>query len=241
MISKALSAAAIAVLSTAGVFAADLPMRAPVKAPIAPPVFSWTGCFAGVHAGGDFSVDKIRSSNDFSSGGFIGGGQIGCDYQFASAWVVGVEGRAAWSSLKSSTPGRGMAFATGLVFPTNFTVRNDFLASATARLGYGFAGSWLVYARGGAAWTQEKADIAFTSPGLGIAVDPAATMTRTGWTTGVGLDWAFAPHWSTNVEYNYYDFGAHDFTLTDPVNRVTFTGNLKDRIHAVTVGVNYRF
>ena len=211
-------------------------MKAPVKAP-AVNEFTWTGCFAGVHAGGAFSHDKIRSSGDFSSAGFIGGGQIGCDYQFASAWVVGAEGRAAWSSLSSKTPGTGIN-AAGVTFPTQFTVSNDFLASATARAGYSFVGGWLVYARGGVAWTHEKADVRFTDPVLGVAVDPRATTTQTGWTAGAGLDWAFAPHWSTNFEYDYYDFGANNFTLINPV---TFTGNLKDRIHTVTVGLNYHF
>ena len=218
--------------------AADLPVKAPTAAPVQ---FSWTGCFAGVHAGGAFSYDKIRSSGDFSSAGFIGGGQIGCDYQFASSWVVGVEGRAAWSSLNSKTPGSGLDLATGLRFPTNFTVSNDFLASATARLGYSFIADWLVYARGGVAWTREKADIVLAPPSLGFAVDPRGTTTQTGWTAGTGVDWAFAPHWSTNFEYDYYDFGGNDFRLTDAVNRVTFAGNLKDRIHTVTVGLNYHF
>jgi outer membrane immunogenic protein len=234
---KALSAAAIVVLTAAGAFAADMP----VKAPVAPNAFTWTGCFAGVRAGAAISDDKIRSSSDFSSTGFIGGGQIGCDYQFASAWVVGIEGRAAWSSLVSRTPGRGRDLPADIIFPTQFTVANDFLASATARLGYAFAGSWLFYVRGGAAWTREKSDIAFTSPRLGLAVDPSGTATRTGWTAGTGLDWAFAPHWSTSLEYDYYDFGANDFFLTDPVSRVSFLGNLRDRIHTVTVGLNYHF
>jgi outer membrane immunogenic protein len=127
-----------------------------------------------------------------------------------------------------------------LTFPTQFTVANDFLASATARVGYGFARGWLVYARGGAAWTREKADIVVTPPSLGFAIDPGATTTRVGWTAGAGLDWAFAPHWSTNFEYDYYDFGSNDFTLTDAVNR-TFSGTLTDRIHTVTVGLNYHF
>ena len=54
-------------------------------------VRSWTACFVGVHTGAAFSLDKIRSSSDFSSVGVIGGGQIGCDYQFASGLVVGSE------------------------------------------------------------------------------------------------------------------------------------------------------
>jgi outer membrane immunogenic protein len=221
--------------------AADLLVRAPAAIPAAPVQFTWTGCFAGLHAGGAFSYDKIRSSGDFSSAGFTGGGQIGCDYQFASAWVVGVEGRAAWSSLTSRTPGSGVQLATGLTFPTQFTVSNDLLASATARVGYSFVSGWLVYARGGVAWTREKADIFYTPPGFGFAVDPSATTTQTGWTAGTGLDWAFAPHWSMNFEYDYYDFGGNDLILTDTVNRASFTANLKDRIHTVTVGLNYHF
>ena len=210
-----------------------------VKAPVAPQPFSWTGCFVGVHAGGDFSFDKIRSSGDFSSTGFIGGGQIGCDYQFASNWVVGAEGRAAWSSLTSKTAGLGNF--GGVIIPTRFTVSNDFLASATARIGYSFAGNWLAYSRGGVAWTREKIDNVVTPPLLGFPVDPKATVTGTGWTAGVGLEWAFAPRWSTNFAYDYYDFGANDFFLTNSAPLVTFRGNLKDRLHTVTVGVNYRF
>jgi outer membrane immunogenic protein len=178
-------------------------------------------------------------NGDFSSTGFIGGAQIGCDYQFAPAWVVGGEGRAAWSSLSSTTPGRGIYPTLGITFPTHFTVSNDFLASATARLGYAGFGGWLVYVRGGAAWTQEKSNVAYTSPLSGLAFNPSATATQTGWTAGAGVDWAFAPHWSTNFEYNYYDFGTNNFTLTG--TGATFTGILKDRIHTVTVGLNYHF
>ena len=61
-------------------FAADLAARPYTKAPPAPAaVYNWTGCFVGVHAGAALSEDKIRSSGDFSSTGFIGGGQIGCE------------------------------------------------------------------------------------------------------------------------------------------------------------------
>jgi len=183
----------------------------------------------------------LGNSIGFSSTGFVGGGQIGCDYQFAAGWVAGVEGRAAWSSLKNTHSGTVRNLVTGVTLPSQFTLGNDFLASATARLGYNVADRWLVFARGGAAWTREKADDAFTTV-EGIAVDPSATMTRTGWTVGTGVDWAFAPHWSAALEYNYYDFGNHGATLTSPANNVDVTVfSLKDKIHAVTTGVNYHF
>ena len=67
-------------------------------------------------------------------------------------------------------------------------------------------------------------------------------MIRTGWTVGTGVGWAFAPHWSATLEYNYYDFGSRGAFLTSTTNNVTVTVNsLKDAIHAVTAGVNYRF
>jgi outer membrane immunogenic protein len=222
--------------------AADLPFKAP---PANPAVrFSWTGCYVGGHLGGVVSEDRttnlLGNSLSYSSPGFVGGGQIGCDYQFAARWVVGVEGRAAWSSLRNSRAETVRNLVTGVILPSQFSLSNDFLASTTARLGYSFADRWLVFVRGGGAWTREKADDAFNV--AGIPVDPSATLTRTGWTVGTGVDWAFAPHWSASLEYNYYDFGSRGATLTDnPTGTVVNLFSLKDTIHAVTAGVNYHF
>jgi len=226
--------------------AADMPPaygRVPAAAPVM--TYDWTGCHVGGHVGGvvsrDTTTNLLGTSRDFGSTGFVGGGQIGCDYQFAAGWVGGVEVRAAWSSLKSNHASTVRFPAVGVTVPSQFTLANDFLASATARLGYSFADRWLVFARGGAAWTREKIDDAFTSP-AGLAVDPGATMSRTGWTAGTGVEWAFASHWSANLEYNYYDFGKQGTLLTSATNNVTVSiFSLKDTIHAVTAGVNYRF
>jgi outer membrane immunogenic protein len=107
-------------------------------------------------------------------------------------------------------------------------------------LGYVYAERWLVYARGGAAWTHEKIDDAFVGPVVGFLTDPNTASYRTGWTAGTGVEWAFAPHWSANVEYNYYDFGGKSLVLTSPVNHVNIA-DFKDTIHAATAGVNYHF
>jgi outer membrane immunogenic protein len=199
--------------------------------------FSWTGCYIGGNAGG-VSGDDGRSS----SSGFVGGAQIGCDYQFAPAWVVGVEGQANWTSLSNGTAGAVTNRATGITVPSRFTVGNDFVGSVTARLGYSFAERWLVFGKGGAAWTNEKIDDAFTTVG-GLAVDPSLTTTRTGWTAGGGVEWEFAPHWSATLEYNYYDFGSSTgAVLSSSTNSVTVTlGNVRDTMQTVTAGLNYRF
>jgi outer membrane immunogenic protein len=240
---RTMFAAATLVALTAAIpaFAADLRVKAPAM--IAPAPFSWTGCHVGGHIGGVFSEDtatnSLGTSTSHNSSGFVGGGQIGCDYQFAPGWVLGVEGRAAWTSLKASDAGAVRFPATGLRLPSQFTVSNDFLASATARLGYSFVNPWLFYVKGGAAWTNEKVDDAFTRLD-GIAVDPSTSSTRTGWTAGAGLEWAFAPNWSTTLEYDYYDFGSKGLTLTQP-NQIVTVASFKDTIHEVTVGVNYHF
>jgi outer membrane immunogenic protein len=100
---------------------------------------------------------------------------------------------------------------------------------------------WLFYARGGVAWIHEKIDDAYVSPAAGFAIDPSASVMRTGWTLGGGVERAFAPRWSANVEYNYDDFGTKGpIQLISPFEGIT-VAHLKDTIHAATVGVNYHY
>jgi outer membrane immunogenic protein len=241
---RSVAATLLSISSIAGL--SGLAYAADLGAPIAAPApFSWTGCYVGGHIGGVVSEDEMTNawgqSNDFGTSGFVAGGQTGCDYQFAPRWIVGVEGQAAWTSLKYTHAGSVRNLVTGITLPSEFTLSNDFLASATPRVGYSITDRWLLYAKGGAAWTNEKADFTFTNV-RGIAVDPSLTTTRTGWTVGTGVDWAFAPHWSSTLEYNYYDFCSSGTPATDPAHNTTVIINsLKDRMHAVTVGVNYHF
>jgi len=104
--------ASVAVLSSVA-FAADLPRRqAPLPVPyVAVPVFTWTGFYVGVNAGGAFSTHDNRddfttngafvgaapltgfaavSTSNRDRSGFAGGGQIGYNYQIGG-WVIGVE------------------------------------------------------------------------------------------------------------------------------------------------------
>jgi outer membrane immunogenic protein len=213
--------------------------------PVAAAVFSWTGCHIGGHIGVVVSDDSNTGTSgrttSYSSGGIVGGGQIGCDYQFARGWVAGVEGRAAGLALKNTHAATVINLATGIVIPSQITLNNDFLGSATARLGYNVSNLWLVYVRGGGAWTHEKIDDAFTNV-RGVAVDPNAALTRSGWTAGAGVEWAFKPCWSAALEYNYYDFGSANVRLVDSANRETVSGiSVRDTIHAFTASVNYHF
>src|ERR1700688_2123785 len=114
-----LAAAAFSLL-TASAFAADLEM--PIKTPPAPPPFTWTGCYGGGQVGGGWGQKDLNDSagivspiSGFTSAnlnisGYMLGGQLGCDYQFASNWVVGVEG----SGSGGSVGGGGGVGAAGL-------------------------------------------------------------------------------------------------------------------------------
>jgi outer membrane immunogenic protein len=114
---------AVAVLALAGTSAAtaaDMPLKAPAPAVIE--VFTWTGFYAGLNAGGfwgegqqGFSIDdSLGRYYTFGAGqgamiaqvmgvgnqplknnGFTGGGQVGYNYQ-TGPWVLGLEADLEW-------------------------------------------------------------------------------------------------------------------------------------------------
>src|SRR5215831_13592350 len=89
-----LLAAATIGLAATQALAADLPRKAPpAYVPPAPPPITWTGCYIGANVGGIFSQgDATFNGGEVSrsNSGFAGGGQIGCDYQWAgTGWVIG--------------------------------------------------------------------------------------------------------------------------------------------------------
>ena len=81
--------------------AADLPRRAAPPPPPLPPAFTWTGFYVGANAGYGFRGGSSRYSDatygtvteSGGKGGFVGGGQIGYNYQITpgSGWVLGAE------------------------------------------------------------------------------------------------------------------------------------------------------
>ena len=221
---KLLLAATVAALSSTSVFAADLAARPYTKAPAyVAPIYNWTGFYIGAQVGGAFQGSSgynatagVLGARDDSS--FIGGGVVGANYQFSPNWVVGLEGEfnGLSNNRYSFVDGGGNAVS----------LKNDWLASVTGRLGYTW-GPGMIYAKGG---------VAFRDNG-GIASNVAAIVDRndTGYTVGAGLEYMFAPAWSAKVEYQYYNF--------DHTN-VAFAGNAanyRDDLHTVKAGINYHF
>ncbi len=193
--------------------AADLGARPVYKAPpIVAPVYNWTGCYLGANAGGIWGTSNIDipgypSNFDIKSSSFIGGGQLGCNYQ-AQQFVFGIEGNWDWMDLS----GDG---ATGGAAAERFHVRWNWDATVRGRLGYAFAGTpWLLYITGGVAWAN--LDNANFIPGL--AVTAAQSGTHSGWTFGGGVEYQFTANWIAGLEYRHSEYGSKRYQYVGPVD-----------------------
>ena len=208
----------------------------PTKAPVAAISYaSWTGCYVGANVGygrtrneyapvaGFLAADPPDQTVD----GVVGGGQVGCDYQF-DPFVVGVQGMFDGAGMS----GTGDPYTIG----KNLRIRVPWLATLTGRVGVPFQNNnLLLYVKGGGAWARTNFEF-FQGPLIA-----SGHITRTGWTVGAGLEWKFATNWSAFVEYGHVTFGNRNETFTFVGGTQTFPMAVKERIDLVLVGINYRF
>jgi outer membrane immunogenic protein len=279
------AAIAMSVAKIACAGAADLEVSARPPMAFGAPLrfFSWSGCYLGGHLGWALADNNITGTFlaptgplnnptfvnvadtvpiNFGSNGFLIGGQGGCNLEFTNRLVIGFEADAAWvnasadvqQTFSGNVPGP-FGFPTTANTSGTLTTRIDFIATATARIGYAFGsfGRGLIYGKGGAAWIGDRSN--FTGQVLSTAcADPQCLTsanfvtlfnstnreTRAGWTIGAGVEWAMVGNWTIKGEYNYLDFGTRTVTLTDPVLGPT-TVSLRQTVNEVKFGVNYRF
>ena len=229
-----IATAALVALGSASAVAADLPARTYTKAPVyAAPVYNWTGFYVGAHIGAAFNQNDsfsqvgfapalVRSGNDAS---FLGGGQVGADYQFSPNWLVGIEGQISGITSNNRT------FSDGVAGGVTFTDKNDWLASVTGRLGYVW-GPGVIYAKGGVAF-RDTNNFAASAAALPAVVG----QNDTGYTVGGGLEYMFAPAWSAKLEDQYYNFDTTTVTST----AIPASFSYRDDLHTVKLGVNYHF
>jgi outer membrane immunogenic protein len=245
-------AAALASALATPVIAADLPMK--TEMPVAP-LFTWTGCYVGAHVGGGRGskamTDPVQLVQDqliapgttagvttvtTSPTGAVIGGEIGCDYQFTSNLVVGIEGTASGTTMKASSL---VGLPMGLPGDAALVqANNDFLASVTGRVGYAFD-TVLLYARGGFAVAGDKYDVSGGTFNGGGPFHFQGTDNRYGYVVGGGVDWAFTRHWSMNAEYDYYGFGNGNILMTDQFSGLTGVVNVKQSVQVIKVGFNF--
>jgi outer membrane immunogenic protein len=249
------SIALVALTASTAADAADMPVK--YKAP-PPVVLSWTGCYLGAHVGGGWirdeetNVGTINGAN-FPFGtvrvntgsGVIGGLQAGCNYQFAPAWLVGVEGEFAWTGIRDTST------AFGVINPAVVNAAEakvKWLSDVAARVGFIAGDRFLVYGKGGAAWIRDDGS-SITTDAAGAVLDIITrSSTRFGFVVGVGGEYMFAPNWTAKIEYDYFDFGKQTLSsfVAFGANAPAVTGVslLRDhdtQVHTLKVGINYLF
>lgn len=161
------------------------PMKA--DAPAAAPVFSWTGFYIGGNTGYAWgSGTGAAGAYGLNPDGWLGGGQMGYNFQFQNNVLVGLEADVDASNISASH---------GPV-----SSKLDYFGTVRARLGYAFD-RVLPYVTGGLAWGNNK----ITANGV------SQSNTSTGWTAGAGVEYALTNNWTARAEYLYLDLGKSGF------------------------------
>ena len=245
-------------------FAADLPARV-TKAPPVPvsPAYNWSGFYLGAHAGYTFGEDDtifttgqaaanvanvaggarpalVRLERD----GFIGGGQMGYNWQLTPNWVVGLEADISYVDIRRdvtvvTTPLAGV----GLLNNT-FRTRMEYFGTVRGRVGYAWDRT-LLYATGGLAYGEVDNSVNFFGTAGQLQFTGNNRSTEAGYTVGAGIEHAFAPNWTAKAEYLFYDL--RDRTVNVAVipgsggGGTGYNSRFDNDGHIVRVGLNYKF
>jgi outer membrane immunogenic protein len=241
------STALVAALASGSAFAADLPPAPQVYAPAPPPPprFSWTGCYLGIDGGGIWGRSQhiaassanagLAIENPFEVSGGVFGGEVGCNYQISSL-VVGVANDFSWTNATGSRND---------IAPFNLaavsTTDQSWLDTLRGRAGFAWE-RFYFYGTGGAAFSN--VGVTVCSPG-GCISD---SQTRTGWTAGVGAEWAAWPvpvgTLTFKVEYLHADLGTGRFVnppFVFPTGGTVVTRDVKLTDEIFRGGVNWKF
>ena len=228
---------ALIALGTGIAGAADLP-AAPIYAL---PSSSWTGFYVGGNLGGAWA-DNTRK------GVFIGGGQLGYNYQIGYI-VLGVEGDFDWTTNSNGNSAVLGPFATagasGQARATEnaveVTSNNKWISTLSARFGLTMEELFLFYGKAGAGFVGNNG---LTVTNVTTGQSFSGSSSNIAWLVGGGLEFAFTPHWTMKVEYDYLGLSNQTFTVPAtviplPVVETVTTGNRN--VQMVKVGFNYLF
>jgi len=210
--------------------AADL-SRVPAAYKALPPVLAWTGCYVGFNVGGGWSQATVSdpvtgtSLGTVSPGGFVGGGQLGCDYQ-AGQFVFGIQGMIDGADIRGSQLQPNGIVTSYLNIP--------WIETLTGRVGFAVLPSTLIYAKGGAAWVRDN-----ITTTVGGATTGTGIVTPNGWTVGAGAEFMFLGNWSVFAEYDYLGFGNNQVSLIPPAG-AGIPINFSHNVQTILIGLNYR-
>jgi outer membrane immunogenic protein len=244
-------ATAVALIAANAASAAD--MGLPVKGRALEPEWNWSGFYAGLNAGYargttvwndlDGALNSVGGTfANESANGFIGGGQIGYNWQFRHA-VFGLEADFDYLSLDRTTTLLDLSGAGGTADHLRDAIR--WLGTVRGRAGLALD-NVLFYLTAGLAYGQTDHSVTSSvngSPGLSETHDFNAF--KVGPVAGGGIEFGLDPRWSVKAEALYVDLGRHTGVIHGDniaLSR-TVVGRLEtlDTMWIVRAGVNYRF
>jgi outer membrane immunogenic protein len=223
--------------------------------PLLIPFFAFNNVIPGIGPILTFVPNPFTSlpGGSASSNSFMGGGQVG--YNFQSGPVVfGAEADLDATHIRASLTRNAVSFAPsppgffGNVAATS-TFDNDWIASVRGRLGLAW-GRFMVYGTGGIAFAGTNVNTAFvyTPPGNAIPaftqappIGTSSSQVIAGWTAGVGGEWYVGERISVAAEYRHSDFGNQNYTLGVDTNGTLVSTNVHYTTDQVTVRGNWHF
>jgi outer membrane immunogenic protein len=208
--------------------AADAVVESPPEVYVAP-VFSWTGGYIGGQVGYLWVAGDVISEDGTTAepepDGWLGGIYVGYNYPFDNNVVIGADADFAWSGADDSAT----AFDGGGDPIGSLDTELEWEGAVRARLGYA-VDRFLPYIAGGVAFGRLSGEALDAMGSFGEADE-----TNTGWTLGVGLEYAFRDNIIGRAEYRYTDFGDFDFTFPD------FNATSDLTTNDVRLGIAYKF
>jgi opacity protein-like surface antigen len=193
--------------------------KAPIdKAAPAQAAYNWTGLYIGPYLGADWGHTNWTFTDDGGTTsprfvGLLGGGEIGYNYQVGK-WVFGIQGGGGVTNAGGARP-----CPTGFFYTCE--IDTNWLATATARVGYAYWDRLLVYAESGAAIAQDRAESWCntlsqpTVPAAGLTGCPSQSdsKVKAGWTVGLGSEFRLTQNVSVKSEIMYFDLGSDRYNI----------------------------
>jgi outer membrane immunogenic protein len=231
-------AAALAGVASAAALAADLPTNKPPPEPVFTPVpvYNWSGFYVGANAGvgwsngGNVTVADpklgAQSISVSSRSGFIGGGQLGYNFQVGQ-FVYGLETDIQYANIGSSVnwgPYGRLGVSTGS--------SGEYFGTLRARAGYAIDRT-LLFLTGGLAYG-----------GLNSSPVGGNATSNVGYALGGGVEYAFTQNWTAKIEALYINLsngGGRTIYVTNGGVVYPVSANSGNGGGLVRVGVNYKF
>ena len=160
-----------------------------------------------------YLCDHVANVSHTDGSGFIGGGQIGYNWQHGNS-VFGLEGDISWLGGGGSS---GVDSSRSRQDGRPVSNKVDWLSTVRGRMGLA-VGDTMVYATGGVAIGHAKNS---QQPFDGILPAGPHTKseakTKVGWVVGGGIEHMWDQHWTVGLEGLFVDLGKSTASVTPPV------------------------